>query len=154
MVLASGPPPSPGGGDLFASFRRPGGGWSEPAHLRPNHRRGSSGILSNGDAGWQVSLFQPAPSSESWAAPTPGDVYWVDSLILDQLRRNDATRVSMPLGPDSRSLAGGSAADDRCGQNVDTVYARAMELTERVEIIAEPKKKQKPKYNERQGPAS
>jgi hypothetical protein len=29
MVLSSGRPPSLGGGDLFVSYRRPGGGWSE-----------------------------------------------------------------------------------------------------------------------------
>ena len=35
MVMSSGRPPSPGGSDLFVSFRRPSGGWSEPAHLDP-----------------------------------------------------------------------------------------------------------------------
>jgi hypothetical protein len=42
MVFSSSRPPSPGGGDLFVSFRRPNDGWSEPAATPSTRIRRSS----------------------------------------------------------------------------------------------------------------
>jgi hypothetical protein len=85
MVLGSSRPPSPGGGDLFVSFRRPGGGWSEPAHLGPaiNTDQVDFCPMVTPDGRF---LFFSRRQGASWAAATAGDVYWVDAKILERFR--------------------------------------------------------------------
>lgn len=86
MVLASGRPPSPGGGDLFVSFRRPDGGWSEPAHLGPtiNSDQVDFCPMVTPDGKY---LFFSRRRGASWSEATGGDVYWVDAKILQQFKR-------------------------------------------------------------------
>lgn len=85
MVLASGRPPSLGAGDLFVSFRRPGGGWSEPAHLGPtiNTEHVDFCPMVTPDGRF---LFFSRREGASWDNATAGDVYWVDAKILDRFR--------------------------------------------------------------------
>jgi Tol biopolymer transport system component len=86
MVLTSSRPPSPGGGDLFVSFRRPGGGWSEPAHLGPTINTGEVDFCPMVTPDGRF-LFFSRRQGASWAEATAGDVYWVDAKILEQFRR-------------------------------------------------------------------
>jgi hypothetical protein len=86
MVLSSSRPPSLGGGDLFVSFRRAGGGWGEPAHLgstiNTEHTEFCPMVTPDGKY-----LFFSRRHGASWSAATAGDVYWVDVKILEQFRR-------------------------------------------------------------------
>ena len=86
MVLASGRPPSLGGGDLFVSFRRPGGGWTEPAHLGPTVNTDQTDFCPMVTPDGRF-LFFSRRRGASWSAATAGDVYWVDARILEQFRR-------------------------------------------------------------------
>lgn len=86
MVMASGRPPSPGGGDLFVSFRRTGGGWNEPAHLGPTINTAQVDFCPMVTPDGKF-LFFSRRQGASWGAATAGDVYWVDAKILEQFRR-------------------------------------------------------------------
>ena len=85
MVMASGRPPSAGGGDLFVSFRRPGGGWSEPAHLGPTINTDQSDFCPMVTPDGRF-LFFSRRQGASWGAATAGDVYWVDAKILEPVQ--------------------------------------------------------------------
>jgi len=86
MVLSSSRPPSIGGSDLFVSFRRTGGGWSEPAHLgKPINSEDTDFCpMVTPDGKY---LFFSRRRGASWPEATAGDVYWVDVKVLEQFRR-------------------------------------------------------------------
>ena len=86
MVLSSSRPPSIGGSDLFVSFRRPNGGWTEPAHLGNtiNTEQTDYCPMATPDGRF---LFFSRRQGASWSEATAGDVYWVDAKILEQFRR-------------------------------------------------------------------
>jgi Tol biopolymer transport system component len=86
MVMSSSRPPSPGGGDLFVSSRRPGGEWSEPAHLGPGINTDQVDFCPMITPDGRF-LFFSRRQGASWPAATAGDVYWVDAKILEQFRR-------------------------------------------------------------------
>ena len=86
MVLSSSRPPSPGGGDLFVSFRRPNGGWSEPAHLGNTINTDQTEFCPMVTPDGKF-LFFSRRQGASWREATAGDVYWVDAKILEQFRR-------------------------------------------------------------------
>ena len=86
MVLSSSRPPSLGASDLFVSFRRHNGDWSEPAHL------GNTVNTDQTDYCPMVTpdgrfLFFSRRRGASWSQATAGDVYWVDAKIVEQFRR-------------------------------------------------------------------
>ncbi|MGH9201144.1 MAG: hypothetical protein ACRD2A_07905 [Vicinamibacterales bacterium] len=68
------------------SFRRAGGGWSEPAHLgstiNTEHTDYCPMVTPDGKY-----LFFSRRHGASWSEATAGDVYWVDVKILEQFRR-------------------------------------------------------------------
>ena len=86
MVFSSSRPPSPGGGDLFVSFRRPNGGWSEPAHLGNTINTDQTEFCPMVTPDGKF-LFFSRRRGASWSEATAGDVYWVDAKILEQFRR-------------------------------------------------------------------
>ncbi len=85
-VLSSSRPPSLGGGDLFVSFRRPNGGWSEPAHLGNTINTDQTEFCPMVTPDGKF-LFFSRRRGASWSEATAGDVYWVDAKILEQFRR-------------------------------------------------------------------
>lgn len=86
MVFSSSRPPSPGGGDLFVSFRRPNGGWSEPAHLGNTINTDQTEFCPMVTPDGKF-LFFSRRRGASWSEATAGDVYWVDAKILERFRR-------------------------------------------------------------------
>ena len=86
MVLSSSRPPSIGASDLFVSFRRPNGGWTEPAPLGNtiNTDQTDDCPMVTPDGKF---LFVSRRQGASWSTATAGDVYWVDATILEQFRR-------------------------------------------------------------------
>lgn len=85
MVLSSRRPPSLGESDLFVSFRRDDGEWSEPLHL--GDVINSSAIdfcpMVTPDGRY---LFFTRLYGGSWETATGGDVFWVDVKVLERFR--------------------------------------------------------------------
>jgi len=86
MVFSSGRPPSVGSGDLFVSFRRPNGGWSEPAHLGNTINTDQTEFCPMVTPDGRF-LFFSRRRGASWSEATAGDVYWLDAKFLEQFRR-------------------------------------------------------------------
>ena len=86
MVFGSSRPPSLGSGDLFVSFRRDGGGWSEPAHLGETINTEDTDFCPMVTPDGKY-LFFARRRGASWKEATAGDVYWVDAKVLEQVRR-------------------------------------------------------------------
>lgn len=85
MVFSSSRPPSLGSGDIFVSFRRPGGRWGEPAHLGSTINTEDTEFCSMVTPDGKY-LFFSRRRGASWRTATAGDVYWVDAKILEQFR--------------------------------------------------------------------
>jgi hypothetical protein len=86
MVFSSRRPPSLGGGDLFVSFRRAGGGWGAPAHLGSTINTEFTEFCPMVTPDGKY-LFFSRLQGASWSEATAGDVYWVDAKVLDQFKR-------------------------------------------------------------------
>ena len=86
MVFGSRRPPSLGSGDLFVSFRRNGGGWSEPAHLGETINTEDTDFCPMVTPDGKY-LFFSRRRGASWKEATAGDVYWVDAKVLEKARR-------------------------------------------------------------------
>ena len=86
MVFGSPRPPSLGSGDLFVSFRRNGGGWSEPAHLGETINTEDTDFCPMVTPDGKY-LFFSRRRGASWKEATAGDVYWVDAKVLEKVRR-------------------------------------------------------------------
>jgi hypothetical protein len=86
MILTSRRPPSLGAGDLFVSFRLPGGGWGELAHLGKEINSEDTDFCPMVTPDGKY-LFFSRRRGTGGATATAGDVYWVDAKILDRFRR-------------------------------------------------------------------
>ena len=86
MVFSSRRPPSLGGGDLFVSFRRPDGGWGEPAHLGHGINTAFTDFCPMVTPDGKYFFFSRRHGA-TWAEATAGDVYWMDAKVLDAYRK-------------------------------------------------------------------
>lgn len=86
MVLSSSRPPSLGASDLFVSFRRADGAWSEPAHLGNAINTDQSDFCPMVTPDGRFFFFSRRRGA-SWNEATAGDVFWVDARILELFRR-------------------------------------------------------------------
>ena len=86
MILTSTRPPSSGAGDLFVSFRQPGGGWGEPVHLGKaiNSEETDFCPMVTPDGKY---FFFSRRRGTGGATATAGDVYWIDAKILEGFRK-------------------------------------------------------------------
>ena len=86
MILASTRPPSLGGGDLFVSFRQPGGGWGEPVHLGKAINSEDTDFCPMVTPDGKYFVFSRRRGTGG-ATATAGDVYWVDAKVLEGFRK-------------------------------------------------------------------
>lgn len=85
VVFASGRRGGFGQGDLFVAFRQPDGAWGQPVNLgetvNTEHTEFCPMVTPDGRH-----LFFSRRWGASWETVTAGDVYWVDTSILDRFR--------------------------------------------------------------------
>jgi hypothetical protein len=86
LVFASRRPPSQGGADLFVSFGRKDGSWSEPASLGPAVNTADYEFCPMVTPDGKY-LFFSRRVGATWETTTAGDVYWVSTRVLEPLRR-------------------------------------------------------------------
>jgi hypothetical protein len=85
LIVSLNIPGNLGRGDLHVSFRRPDGGWGEPVSLgvkiNTEHHEWCPMVTPDGKY-----LFFSRWYGETWETATGGDVYWVDTRVLDSFR--------------------------------------------------------------------
>ena len=86
MVFSSRRPPGSGNGDLWVSFRQPGGAWGEPANLGTSINTDQHEFCPMVTPDGKY-LFFSRRWGATWEETTAGDVYWVDVKVLDRFRR-------------------------------------------------------------------
>lgn len=74
-----------GSGDLFVSFRTPGGGWTEPKNMGPtiNTEVLEFCPMVSPDGNW---LSFSRRYGDSWPTATDAEIYWMDTAIIEDLR--------------------------------------------------------------------
>lgn len=85
MVLTARRPPNLGAGDLYVSFRRPDGGWTEPANLGNGVNTDVTEFCPMVTPDGRFLFFSRRQTALN-GPPIAGDVYWVDVKILEQFR--------------------------------------------------------------------
>ncbi len=86
LVVTSRRPDGIGGGDLYVSFRRDDGAWSEPQLLPPTINSDLLDYCPMGTPDGR-SLFFSRRTGDSWDEADAGDVYWVDAAAIERMRR-------------------------------------------------------------------
>ena len=86
LVFSSRRPPGLGNGDLFVSFRRPDGGWGEPAHLGHGINTAFTDFCPMVTPDGKYFFFSRRHGA-TWAEATAGDVYWMDAKVLEAYRK-------------------------------------------------------------------
>jgi hypothetical protein len=85
LIVTSRRPGGPGSGDLFVSFRRDDGGWSEPRRLPEPVNSELLDYCPMGTPDGRY-LFFSRRNGNSWDEADAGDVFWVDASVLEALR--------------------------------------------------------------------
>jgi hypothetical protein len=85
LIFASSRPGGYGQGDLYVSFRRADGAWTDPVNLGDgiNTKDTEFCPMVSPDGRY---LFFSRRWGSGWATATGGDVFWVDAVILDRFR--------------------------------------------------------------------
>lgn len=86
MVFSSNRPPSVGTGDLFVAFRRPDGGWGEPAHLGETVNSEDTDFCPFVTPDGKYFFFSRRHRGADGKV-TAGDVYWMDARFLERFRK-------------------------------------------------------------------
>ncbi len=89
LVLSSRRAPGHGNGDLFVSFRRPDGSWSEPANLGATINTAAHEFCPMMSPDGQY-LFFSRRYGDTWETTTDGDVFWVEAGVLERLSPADS----------------------------------------------------------------
>lgn len=76
-----------GSGDLFVSFRRADGGWSEPRNMGPvvNTKELEFCPMVSPDGRW---LSFSRRYGETWPTTTDAEIYWMSAAIIEELRED------------------------------------------------------------------
>ena len=85
LVVTSFRPGGIGGGDLYVSFRRDDGAWSEPRLLPPTINTELLDFCPMGTPDGRY-LFFSRRTGDSWAEADAGDVFWVDASVIEKVR--------------------------------------------------------------------
>jgi hypothetical protein len=86
LVITSSRPDGVGGGDLYVSFRGDDGRWSEPQLLPSTINSELLDYCPMGTPDGRY-LFFSRRTGDSWDEADAGDVYWVDTAVIERMRR-------------------------------------------------------------------
>jgi hypothetical protein len=86
LVVTSRRPDGIGGGDLYVSYRRDDGAWGEPQLLPPTINSDLLDYCPMGTPDGRY-LFFSRRTGNSWDEADAGDVYWVDTAVIERMRR-------------------------------------------------------------------
>ncbi len=86
LVITSSRPGGVGGGDLYVSFRGDDGRWSEPQLLPSTINSELLDYCPMGTPDGRY-LFFSRRTGDSWDEADAGDVYWVDTAVIERMRR-------------------------------------------------------------------
>lgn len=91
MILSSSRPGGYGLGDLYVSFRKADGDWSEPINLGSDINSEAHDycpIVTPDGKYLFFSRRRSDPPGSGWAGVVEGDVYWADASVIERLRRD------------------------------------------------------------------
>jgi hypothetical protein len=91
IVMSLHPPGGRADRDLYVAFRKPNGDWTTWASLGDGINTPSHEWCPMVTPDGKYLLFSrlDGPAGPPWAATTRGDVYWVDTRVLDQVRARE-----------------------------------------------------------------